>query len=289
MPATQKNFIAVKTLVKDIPIKSKTVSTAKNFSILEQKLAEMRQQFGYNELMEAIKNQTNPKISNLYDIPQLLKATKDLDVRDKKNNTVLMLACQYNPNWVIPILNKMNKKEILNSINIKNTDGDSALMFLVQSSNSNSLSLIEPLIQAGAKVNDKDSVGSNLLAQATLRCNLEAVHILLEKGADINSIDNHGFTPLMRAMTYTANDISKPLVMAILKYHPDLTLRNRDNDTALTIAKRTNPDLVEVLLTYAKYLVAHKEEEKLKNVVENNIDGEYTHHSSTNPTKIKML
>lgn len=234
----------------------------------KKSLRKLNQTFGFNQLMDALVQETFNEFSTC-DIQKILDETTDFNHIDTRNNTALMLACQYNLDWVMLILNKMDKNNFLNSINFKNIDNNTALMLLIKNINySKTISLIEPLIKLGANIHLKNKGGSDVLNEATSCCNLEAVKILLANGASINTTSIKGDTPLMTALRYTGIEKSKPVVLALLKHHPDTTVKNIYNETALDIAKKLTPLLAEVLMDYFNYLEILKEEKNIKNKVD---------------------
>ena len=62
------------------------------------------------------------------------------------------------------------------------------------------------------------------------------VKILLEHNADINLSDHRKETPLM----YAVDERNTKIVELLLKYKPDLTLKNESGKTALDIAYNRN-------------------------------------------------
>jgi dienelactone hydrolase len=106
-------------------------------------------------------------------------------------------------------------------------------------------------IKAGADVNGMDvrakAAGPNgrrPLNYAALRNDTAMITLLLDAGADINLVNQSGFTPLHHA----AEAGSKEVAALLITKGADLALRTKDGRTAEQIAEITHhPDVVEVL------------------------------------------
>lgn len=71
------------------------------------------------------------------------------------------------------------------------------------------------------------------------RNHIELVHYLLNQGADVNSIDKEGNTPLHYACTCDHSDI----VRALLSYSPDHSIENEDGERAVDMCNDENKNL----------------------------------------------
>ena len=90
---------------------------------------------------------------------------------------------------------------------------------------------LQMLIEHGMNVNENCSADMNhsLLIEAAFRGCDEAVELLLKSGADINAQDPDGYTALMHAY-------GKPeKVKLLLARNPNLSIRNKNGDDALTL------------------------------------------------------
>ena len=91
---------------------------------------------------------------------------------------------------------------------------------------------LQMLIEHGMNVNENCSaymMNHSLLIEAAFRGCDEAVELLLKSGADINAQDPDGYTALMHAY-------GKPeKVKLLLARNPDLSIRNKNGDDALTL------------------------------------------------------
>ncbi len=90
---------------------------------------------------------------------------------------------------------------------------------------------LQMLIEHGMNVNENCSADINhsLLIEAAFRGCDEAVDLLLKSGADINAQDPDGYTALMFASGKPAK------VKLLLARNPDLSLRNKNGEDALTL------------------------------------------------------
>jgi ankyrin repeat protein len=57
-------------------------------------------------------------------------------------------------------------------------------------------------MRAGAKVDAKDQAGETALHVAAQEGFVEAATMLVQAGAQVNALDNKGYTPLKRALLY---------------------------------------------------------------------------------------
>ena len=89
---------------------------------------------------------------------------------------------------------------------------------------------LQMLIEHGMNVNETCAYWNHsLLIEAVFRGCDEAVELLLKSGADINAQDSDGYTALMFASGKPAK------VKLILARNPDLSLRNKNGEDALTL------------------------------------------------------
>lgn len=109
------------------------------------------------------------------------------------------------------------------------------------------LKIAELLVENGADVNQKDSSGGTALYHAVhfggVNANgehgsVEVAKFLLDKGADVNATFYHHMTALMIA----ANQRNRTLVEMLIERHADVNMKDREGDTALTLARRRLAD-----------------------------------------------
>jgi hypothetical protein len=104
--------------------------------------------------------------------------------------------------------------------------------------------VIEPLLDKGAEIEGKDSIGNTALFVAVVGEHLEVADVLLENGADINAKDHTHWTPLMRAahMGLTGS------VRFLLERGAAADWEDENNQTALTLAQwEGHTETVELL------------------------------------------
>lgn len=85
------------------------------------------------------------------------------------------------------------------------------------------------------KINEKNIGGASALALACRKDNVEIVKILINSGANVNNIDNEGWTPLMRA----ANSGNYEIVDLLLTAKADVTKLNLEKEGALVQAAKS--------------------------------------------------
>ena len=190
------------------------------------------------------------------------------DTADNKGVTLLMKAAKAGNNWEL--------KNLITSgatINLKDSDGWTALMYAVRYQENTSI--VEQLIEAGADVRIKNNYDvSALMLAATYNGNPEILRKLLsyyspsekevvqafvlmlsdnyssdysksakvdtfiEKAISLNSFYN-GKTPLMYAAQYCSSTI---IIKKLLEYGAGTSIRSADGKTAFDYAKE-NPSL----------------------------------------------
>ncbi len=109
------------------------------------------------------------------------------------------------------------------------------------------LSCVEVLIAHGAEVNVATKRGVTALATVAPFGETEILMRLLEKGADINTRDDKGYSPLMLAAH--SDFLNTETVRILLDKGADVNVRGNDGETALSLAqKRGNTTVVQLLL-----------------------------------------
>lgn len=112
----------------------------------------------------------------------------------------------------------------------KERDKDEAARIAIAEDN---LEWLERLLAEGADVNAvKGEYKTTVLMEASVRGNLEAMKLLLEKGANIDMVDQDGWTALMGA---TVQGSLEP-VKLLLEHGADVNAKNHNGDTALVMA-----------------------------------------------------
>jgi ankyrin repeat protein/tetratricopeptide (TPR) repeat protein len=107
------------------------------------------------------------------------------------------------------------------------------------------ISVIEILLNGGAKLNASDLCGSTPLMLASCYSSVQTVKILLDQGSDIEATDKAGSTPLLLASLYNSIDT----VRLLLDRGSDIYARDNAGSTPLSLASRcATIDAVRLLL-----------------------------------------
>ena len=191
-----------------------------------------------------------------------------INQQNEKGWTPLMMTCcgplTYNNVETVKLLLENGA-----DTNLKNSDGDTALMLISndkssekfeelfrrvgrtceykssiypQSNDINNSSIVTLLLKYHADVNLKNNDGHTALMMViTLHRyryseNMSVPKLLLHKQSDINLQDNRGFTALMIACIDTDDNTSEYIIKFLLDNKADVNLKNNDGCTALTIA-----------------------------------------------------
>ncbi len=107
------------------------------------------------------------------------------------------------------------------------------------------LNNVRRFIQGGANVNSRNNRGMSPLMTAAFWGHLQVVHELIRAGANVNARNNDGWTALMYAILEDQLQIARELIRA----GANVNARNNDGDTALTgAARRGRTQIVRELL-----------------------------------------
>jgi ankyrin repeat protein len=198
---------------------------------------------------------------------ELIDAGARIDAMDNNRNTVLINAAA---NDDVEVLKLMIKAGL--NVNAKNHAGKTALANAAESGKGEALkALIEAgaemsltpqelnqalevairnedldsvrtFIAAGADVNVKsDANDTTLLMQASEKAKPEVLKVLIHAGADLNSVDDGGWTAIMHA-----DEVEN--VRLLINAGADMTIRTKDGLTALGMAlKYEQPEIVALL------------------------------------------
>lgn len=91
------------------------------------------------------------------------------------------------------------------------------------------------IIKAGADINSKDFYGSTPLHSALSKSRIENIKILLKNGADINAVDNEGETVLHKIADFDRIEYFK----LFIENNIDVSIKNKKGQTALDILKKS--------------------------------------------------
>ena len=113
----------------------------------------------------------------------------------------------------------------------------------------NVLKTVETLIKAGADVNTADDLGWTPLFRAIHYDHSECVPLLLAAGADVNMVDlgtERGWSPLMVAVSKDEKETVDRLITA----GADVNIQDRDGKTPLLLtSKKGNTDIARKLIS----------------------------------------
>jgi ankyrin repeat protein len=105
--------------------------------------------------------------------------------------------------------------------------------------------LVTLLIARGADANSKESDGDTPLIWALKADSVDSATLLLQHGADANARDKDGWTPLMFAALYVGTpDVAKLLI----DHRADVNAKNRKGESVLAIAANAGRDDMAALL-----------------------------------------
>ncbi|ORX42230.1 ankyrin [Piromyces finnis] len=156
-------------------------------------------------------------------------ADRYIDKLDYFFVTPLYIACFVNNEELVKILFDYGA-----NVNFRNNEGETAILYLCQCNIS--LNIIKLLIDKyKAKIYDVDKYGNTLLHKFCKRHGDNDVKLftfLIEKGLDINKVNNDGNTPLMELCKYTTKDFYIPL---LLENGAKINVRNNNGETAILV------------------------------------------------------
>jgi len=141
---------------------------------------------------------------------------------ESRGNTALIKAAQRDHADVIQVLVTQGKGM---DINAQTRDGHSSLWFISECEDFATLKLLH---EHGARINITDNSGQSVLVTTFLHKNREVLEYLVSSKADINHVDNGGYTPLMTAISYLGGKDSKTIFKFLekfLSFKPKLDLQ----------------------------------------------------------------
>ena len=116
---------------------------------------------------------------------------------------------------------------------------------LVAAARNDDLQAVHALIAKRANLNEHAPDGSTAILWATYHSNLEMARALIAAGAAVNTPNHYGITPLLQA----SRSGDAPLIAALLKADADVAVTHPDGETPLMAASRTGRvDAVRLLL-----------------------------------------
>ena len=196
---------------------------------------------GYTALMWAVRVNCKEVVELLLSHPNV-KDKIDVNIRDAKGNTALMLAASLsytnmedNEGIVELLLSHPNVKDKID-VNIHDTEGNTALMRAVISDNREiaELLLSHPNVKDKIDVNIQNNGGATALCYAVTCGEKRIVDLLLKHpNIDVNIKSNSGETSLMTGTIFGRQETVKPLLN-----HKDIdvNIQNEKGITALMYA-----------------------------------------------------
>ena len=135
-------------------------------------------------------------------VDYLLQQGCDLNARDSENKTAIMLAFEYG-------CSESANHLIAKRADFNSKDKNEALISAARNGHND---MLEYLVENGANVNCRGEENQTALMCASRECHLEMVKYLLENGADINAKDENNKTALLLASEKSYLEIVKYLV-----------------------------------------------------------------------------
>jgi hypothetical protein len=136
----------------------------------------------------------------------------------------------------------------MSSIDVEALHEDGGQTCLMDAALNGHLSICRLLIDKGAQVNAKDGHGWTAIQWAILEGHIATVRLLCDLGADVEAHDAEGMNALLCAAAWGRITIVKELVD---KRNAKINARNTKGQTALTMARRRGSDDI------ASYLASH--------------------------------
>ena len=158
----------------------------------------------------------------------MIDHSADVNVTNKKNQTVLSIACEQGNIDAINVLLYSGADS-----KVADADGDTCLHKAV---NIRSNTVLQSLIDAGVDINATNKKNQSALVLACQKRNVIAINVLLKCGADRNIPDNKGNTLLHYAVH---SCIMKRMLHSIIYHSADVNALNSESATALLIACKT--------------------------------------------------
>jgi len=137
-------------------------------------------------------------------------------------------------------------------VNLRLEENRTPLMLIViKSENTDIITL---LLDYGADINSVDSTGMTALHHASNLCSTAAVNILLSRGADFEIQDAFGWTPLARAVFLPARTDERnfEVVKLLLDYGANVNVWDKQGDSLLmnAVLKNDNQNSIKAIIDH---------------------------------------
>ena len=161
----------------------------------------------------------------------LLEAGADPSIPDLAKNTALAVAAAHSDNTkliqkLLDKLDELGKKK--DEIDTPDSRGTTPLM---QAITNNHVDVSQLLINEGANINTEDQLGNTPLLLA-VRQSIQIIEMLLQKGVDINCRKNARECPIIQA----SRSRNREIIRILLDADADIDAKNEFSQTALTVA-----------------------------------------------------
>ncbi|MBI5250012.1 MAG: ankyrin repeat domain-containing protein [Desulfomonile tiedjei] len=177
---------------------------------------------------------------NSNSVEQLIAQIAEVDARNERNDTPLIIAGRHGQGEVVKLLLARGAE-----VDAMNLAASTALSYASEAGHEHVVVL---LLGAGADADHKNENGFTPLALASAQGNLKIAELLLEEGANVKARTDSGDTPLSLAAAGGHSDTVKLL----LERGSDATTADLDSATALVkAARRGHPEIVKILLATA--------------------------------------
>lgn len=115
---------------------------------------------------------------------------------------------------------------------------------IVEASKNGHMDIVKTLIEKGVDINTKDDYGYTSLSYAALKGHAEVVDLLIEYGADVNGRNHWGGTALVQAVFFGHVDIAKTLI----DNGADMNVTIHGDSLVIYAAKNGYDDLADHLI-----------------------------------------
>ncbi|ACE05769.1 hypothetical protein Aasi_0340 [Candidatus Amoebophilus asiaticus 5a2] len=176
----------------------------------------------------------------------LIKHGYNINSKDENGKTPLYWSIKYNHNDIACLLiNNLKELELKSELEIEDEDGCTLLYRAIKLINKD---VFELLRDKGANINTRDKEGLTPLHWIAGRGNLEMLTLLLNaSGIDINAKDKYGYTPLHRALSRNLIDV----VILLIKSGANINTRDKEGLTPLHCAVHKGYiEIVKLLLKH---------------------------------------
>lgn len=178
-------------------------------------------------------------LNKTVEIEQLIKDGVDVNFCDEQKSTALMYAAYFDSPDSASILLKLGA-----DVNAKNKNGYTALMITTWFNAYNTAK--ELLKSSHLNIEEKDNSGTSALTYAAGQPGEKILTMLIESGADVNTMNLCGITPLHKSARFNYISCTEILI----KNGANINQTNNHNETPLIVATYyDNVEIAEKLLS----------------------------------------